>query len=224
MTLDQMASAIRNHVVDGLNGTATVSFSIEQLKDEVLLTTSAVILKLSAQGLVDINRLTQRIDGIEVRAKDLSANCNVESEIEAPHFEIPNINRGAAIPIPYLGTIDGVLSFKVYLDKDYRLHKHRLATGRFPFAWVSTTANENGMYDVFLFNTGRYNQLRFITIEALFDSPYDLYKTPYFSQIDTSEFYAPAYVQKEVIDTITKEYITYHRQLHINQAPNTQNT
>ena len=29
MTLDQMASAIRNHVVDGLNGIAIVSFPIE---------------------------------------------------------------------------------------------------------------------------------------------------------------------------------------------------
>jgi hypothetical protein len=224
MTLDEMASTIRNHVVDGLNGAASVPFSIEQLKDEILLTTSTVILKLSAQGLVDINRLTQRIDGIKITAKDLSANCQVESAIEAPHFVIPNINRGAASPIQYIGTVDGVLSFKVYLDKDYRFHKHRLATARFPFAWVSTTANSDGMYDVFLFNMGKYNQLRFVTIEALFDNPYDLYKTAYFDQMDTAEFYAPAYVQKEVIDTITKEYINYHRQLHVNQAPNTQKT
>jgi hypothetical protein len=60
--------------------------SLEQLQDEILLTTSAVIVKLSAQGFVDINKLTQRIDGIRIECKDLSANCSVESSIGAPHF------------------------------------------------------------------------------------------------------------------------------------------
>jgi hypothetical protein len=44
-----MASAVRNHVADGLNGIFNI-FSLEQLQDEILLTTSAVIVKLSAQG------------------------------------------------------------------------------------------------------------------------------------------------------------------------------
>jgi hypothetical protein len=34
---------------DGLNGISFI-FSLEQLQDEILLTTSAVIVKLSAQG------------------------------------------------------------------------------------------------------------------------------------------------------------------------------
>jgi hypothetical protein len=51
MTLSEMASAVRNHVADGLNGISSTSFSLEQLQDEILLTTSAVIVKLSAQGL-----------------------------------------------------------------------------------------------------------------------------------------------------------------------------
>jgi hypothetical protein len=48
MTLSEMASAVRNHVADGLN--IFNIFSLEQLQDEILLTTSAVIVKLSAQG------------------------------------------------------------------------------------------------------------------------------------------------------------------------------
>jgi hypothetical protein len=72
----------------------------EQLQDEILLTTSAVIVKLSAQGLLDINKLTQRIDGIRIECKDLSANCSVESSIGAPHFN-PNINRAIADPIQF---------------------------------------------------------------------------------------------------------------------------
>jgi hypothetical protein len=49
-----MASAVRNHVADGLNGISSTSF-LEQLQDEILLTTSAVIVKLSAQGWILIN-------------------------------------------------------------------------------------------------------------------------------------------------------------------------
>jgi hypothetical protein len=37
----------------------------EQLQDEINLTTSAIIVKLSAQGW-NINKLTQRIDGIRM--------------------------------------------------------------------------------------------------------------------------------------------------------------
>jgi hypothetical protein len=51
MTLSEMASAVRNHVADGLNGISSTSFLWSSYKTEILLTTSAVIVKLSAQGL-----------------------------------------------------------------------------------------------------------------------------------------------------------------------------
>jgi hypothetical protein len=44
-----MASAVRNHVADGLNGISSTSF-LEQLQDEILLTTSAVIVKYLLRG------------------------------------------------------------------------------------------------------------------------------------------------------------------------------
>lgn len=222
MTLQEMASSVRNHVRDGLNGVSETSFSIEQLQDEIILTTSAVIIELSTKGLIDINKLTQRIDGIRIECKDLSANCNVEAEIQAPHFSIPNVNRLLSEPISFLGSMDGSLSFKVYYDRDYTNHKYRLATARMPYAWVSSTADSDGLHDVFLFNMGKYNNLRFISIDALFDNPYDINKTPYYSQFASTEFYAPGYVQKEVIDKLTQQYVNYYRQLHMNQKPNTQ--
>lgn len=222
MTLAEIASTIKNHVVDGLNGISSVSFSTAQLQEEVILTTSAVIVKLVAQGLLDLNKLTQRIDGIRIECKDLSANCQVESELGAPHFLIPNVNRVVREPITFLGTLDGELSFKVYYDKDYRYHKYRLATARQPFAWVSTTPDADGMHDVFLFNLGKYNELKFISIEAMFDNPNNILKTPYYEQFSSSEFYAPGYIQQEVIDTITQKYVSYYRQLHLSQKPNTQ--
>ena len=182
MTLSEMASAVSNHVRDGLDGVSSSAFSIDQLKDEILLATTSIIVKLTAQGLLDINKLSQRVDGISIECKDLSANCNVEAAVNAPHFVIPNINRAVQDPIQFLGTMDGGLSIKVYYDRDYRYHKYRLATSKRPFAWVSTVPNSIGLHDVFLFNMGKYNALKFISIDAIFDNPYDLLNTPYYDQ------------------------------------------
>ena len=217
-----MASAIRNNVVSGLNGAGELTFSIEQLQDEIILATATVIVQADAQGLLDLERIHQRVDGIRVACKDISGNCNVPTNIAPPHFTIPNINRTADNPISYLGSMDGMLEFKVYFDRDYRYHQYRLATATKPFAWISTSANSDGMFDVFLFNTGKYNNLQFITIEMLLDNPYDLLNTEYYGQFSSSEFYAPLFVQEQVIDNITKKYVSYYRQLGIWQKPNVQ--
>ena len=222
MTLKQLSSAVHSNVVSGINGMDSLTFSIEQLQDEIILTSSAVVVKMVAQGLISAERLHQRIDGIRIACADLSANCDVPSNIAVPHFEIPNINRIAENPISYLGSVDAGLVFKVYFDHDWRFHKYRLATANKPFAWVSSTANGNGFYDVFLFNMGKYNNLKFITIEMLLDNPYDLLKSDYFEQFNASEFYAPLAVQQEVIDILTKKYLSYFRQLYKAQTPNIQ--
>jgi hypothetical protein len=75
---------------------------------------------------------------------------------------------------------------------------------------------------VYLFNLGTYNNLQFISIDAIFDNPYDIQTTAYFDQFLQSEFYAPLFIQKEVINTLSKEYVDYHRKLHMKKAPNTQ--
>jgi hypothetical protein len=42
-------------------------------------------------------------------------------------------------------------------------------------------------------------------MDALFDNPYDLLNTEYYDQFVSAEFYAPSYVQMEVIDTLTQK-------------------
>jgi hypothetical protein len=56
--------------------------------------------KTICSGVVDINKLTQRIDGIRIECKDLSTKlCRVF--YRRPHFLIPNINRAIADPIQF---------------------------------------------------------------------------------------------------------------------------
>jgi hypothetical protein len=222
MTLKQLATAVRNHVVDGLKGVSYTAFSIEQLEEEILLLAQTVMMEFSAKGIIDITKYAQRIDGIKLSCDSLSNNCNVESEACAPHFEIPSVNLAIPVPIPYMGTDDTHMTFKVYFDRDYRFHKYRLATGNEPFAWVSTTENSNGLFDVYLFNMNKYSNLKFIGIEAVFDNPYKLLNTAYFAQFSDSDFYAPAVVQDEILNRMTKKYIQYYRQFEKILKPNTQ--
>lgn len=222
MTLQEMASAVRNHVVDGLDGISNTSFSVQQLQDEILLVAPAIMLKMANEGILDMTKLYQRIDGIRLECVDVSANCEVPTDVCAPHFMLPNVNLAAPEPISFLGTIDSTISFKVYYDREFRFHKYRLATARAPFAWVSTRANNEGMYDVYLFNLGKFSNLQFLSVDALFDNPYDLLKTPYYDQFSSSEFYAPSFVQSQIIDALTAKYVEYYRKLHMAPKPNTQ--
>jgi hypothetical protein len=73
------------------------------------------------------------------------------------------------------------------------------------------------MHDVFFNLIWKYNALQFISMDALFDNPYDLLNTEYYDQFASAEFYAPSYVQMEVIDTLTQKYVNYYRQMHMNQ-------
>jgi hypothetical protein len=59
-----------------------------------------------------------------------------------------------------------------------------------PFAWVSSLYSD-GMHDVFFF-IWKYNALQFISMDALFDNPYDLLNTEYYDQFASAEFYAQA--------------------------------
>jgi hypothetical protein len=40
---------------------------------------------------------------------------------------------------------------------------------------------------------------------TLYLNPYDLLNTEYYDQFASAEFYAPSYVQMEVIDTLTQK-------------------
>jgi hypothetical protein len=64
--------------------------------------------KTICSGVVDINKLTQRIDGIRIECGLISKLlCRVF--YRRPHFLIPNINRAIADPIQFLGTMDGAV-------------------------------------------------------------------------------------------------------------------
>jgi len=219
-----MASAIRNHVVDGLKGVSNEAFSIEQLMDEILLEAKTLLAIRIREGVIDPRSINQRIDGIELICKDTSDNCTIDSGIVAPHITIPKLLISIPLEdaLEYVGPMDNSKNFKVYTDIDYKYHKYRLTGKSSPYVWINTSGSKEGMYDVYFFNMGKYNNLKFVSVVALFENPESLYHSEYAAQLESSEFFAPDMIQKEVIDSITQKYVNYYRQLNRQIEPNTQ--
>ena len=226
MTLKQMASAIRNHVVDGVKGAHNEAFSTEQLMHEIILQAETLIIQSIKQGILKRNGLTQRLDGVEIHCADMSGNCEIDSQMSAPHITVPKLSQLFDISesIEYLGPMDNTYNIQVYSNSDYRYHKYNQVTGNKPYAWVNTTSIVPGMYEIYFFNLGKYNNLKFVSISALFENPYEILNTPYADQFSTAEFYAPIMIQSQVIDILTQKYINYYRQLNTPVQPNTQET
>jgi uncharacterized protein VirK/YbjX len=65
-----------------------------------------------------------------------------------------------------------------------------------PFAWISSTPDANGV-NVFLLIWVNTMRFKFISMDALFDNPYDLL-TPYYDQFAAAEFYAQAMCRKVI--------------------------
>ena len=226
MTLRQIASTIRNHVVDGLKGVTNEAFSLEQLMHEILVRTEGLIAEGVLQKTLIVSNISQRIDGIEIQCADTSSSCTIKSLVSVPKLSIPKLSQAIDVgdAISYVGPMDNSVSFKVYVSTDYRFHQYRQLTGDRPYVWINTSSNTEGVYDMYFFNLGKYNNLKFVSISALFENPYDLLKMPYAEQFSTTEFYAPAIIQNRLIEELTQRYVSYYRQLNTPVQPNTQET
>jgi hypothetical protein len=224
MTLKGMASAIRNHVVDGLKGVTNEAFSTEQLLHEILIETNALIQQGVLQGTIDPTTLHQRVDGIETECADLSRNCSVPSLSSHPRILVPKlyILRDAEDSISFLGSVDNLLQIKLYFDADYRYHQYNIVTKDKPYAYVNVAATNNGMSEIFFFNLDNYENLKYVSLTALFEDPYKWLETEYKDQFISSEFYAPKALQSQVIAVLTQKYVNYYRQMNTPLQPNTQ--
>lgn len=218
MTALEIVSTIRNHVVDGLKGVNMEAFSKEQLLHEVMIAASSLIEQAIQQGTLKRENVSQRIDGLELICKDISNSCEVSSHVTAKHIEIPKLlqTMSSSEAIIYLGPMDNSFSIKVYDDMNYRYNKYSFTNNSKPYAWVSKASSAvDGHYDVYIFNLGDYGGLKFVSIEAVFENPYDLLNTEYSNQFVSQEFYAPTMIQQQIIDTLTQKYVSYYRQLNM---------
>lgn len=220
--LDKLASAIHNNVLSGLAGFHTnFSISMEQLKDAIVDERLLLIKEYMTKGVLTPDDLYISINCIPVDCKDIErCQCNSnECLTELPHFEIPQlINDLGDSKISYLGSNDRMNPFIFYTSLtpiNYRQYKKRKKNK--PYVWIDTTPNENGMYDCFIFNAPLLNQ---VSITAAFKDIRQLEQMAS-CNCNISDEHRNS-LDAEIIDRVTKKFVTYYRQMHMPPIPNTQ--
>jgi hypothetical protein len=217
MTHNEIASAVRNHVVDGLSGAVSdQEFSIHQLHDEVDLTRASLVYALSLTQKIDLGSLSQTKSNIPVVCRSMNSACDFYLPGDSiPSISIPKISRlGKGSPILYLGTNDMRDPIDVYYNiTDIRDHEIRMTTKHRPFAWVDLgSENGTGMTDIWLFNTESYIGLKFLKVIGVYDYPAQVISE---YSMDETEYPAPPSIQLQIINTLTEKYIRYYRSLNV---------
>lgn len=226
MTLNEITAAIRNRVSDGLSGNiSNQAYSIKQLEEEVDIERAAYIQSYADSGRkINPKYMYQSIDGLHVKCMDLSNNapCGFTSGEGVPAVKIPAVaSTFDDSAIEYIGLMNKQEKFIVYYDTDsMENHKYRLRTKKRPFVWVDTAPDSSGMMTAYLMNAGKYFNLKYMSVRAIFEHPTQVgVDSPGFGD---KEYPAPGHVQKHIIDTLTAKYVEYFRKMNIPPLPNTQ--
>jgi hypothetical protein len=223
MTVNELASAIRNHVADGLKGVTNISFSKQQIIDEAFLLRAKFILEREMVAKFDINQYTQHLPKIFVDCKDVSRACVIKAYRSEGYMRIPApATLQSKNPITYFGTLDLRTRFKVYYSKaDALTHQYRYKTSCRPYILVDlATKDSTGYVDAyFMLRGNNYKMIEWLTLDAVFSDPRVVFE---FTGDDDTDFPAPPELQKAIIDTLSNEYINYYRKLNHMAEPNLQ--
>lgn len=226
MTLNEITSAIRNRVADGLSGNiSNQAFSILQLEEEVDLQRSSLINRHVDSGrMINPNYLYQTVDKLKLMCMDMAQNapCGEGSGEGVPAVKISPISATFDdSAVEYFGLMNKQEKFIVYYDADsIGNHKYRAKTKNRPYIWIDTTLDPDGMMTAYFLNAGRFSNLDFLSIRAIFEHP-----TRVGTLVDNFgdlEYPAPGHLQNSIIDALTEKYVQYYRKLNIINPPNTQ--
>lgn len=211
--VNKLASGIFNTIQGGLAGyNATLNISIEQLEQEVCETRLFIMKKYAMQNQLPLKDLYRSITCIEVDCASLD-KCLCSEDVSKPvaHFEIPQIfldaKEGA---IQFLGSTDKQVKFKVYTDPTiFKYHKYKTRGSKRPYVYIDITPNQNNMLDCYIFNAPLLER---VTIIAIFKDIRDLDQ---FSCCNTDQESIDniTWIDTEVRDLLTKQYVNYYRQL-----------
>ena len=128
------------------------------------------------------------------------------------HFQIPQlVTQYGKQAIDYLGSIDRQNKFKIITSlTELQNLKYRRRQSNKPYVWIDFAPNSNGMLDCFIFNAPFVKQ---ISIVAVFKDPRQLKQYQCCSENMDDNV---SFIDQIVKDKLTKDKVTYYRQL---QAP-----
>ncbi len=211
-SLNRLASMINNSINGGY-GVINENFTLEQIKDEIVLTSRTEMKKLELAGKISKDELYQRIDCVEVECKPLTeCGCiGLSREAKGLYVEIPLVTD-----IRYIGTIEYNQEFNIYYGSNISYMGTNRFTKNKPTAWVRNKRS------ITILNPPTYD-LEFISIEAIFSDPREtsIFNCSGSCVDDDDIFPAPDYLIEIVKDRIIQKYLGVYKAMNPNQ-PNTQ--
>ncbi len=221
MTLEKLTSSIYNNVMSGLKGlTINSPFTLEQIEDQIIQERLTIIKEYALKNIIPIKDLLYSIRCIEVDCKSLDrCLCPIGEKTNLKHFEIPQtFNDFGEQSIDFIGSTDGAIEYKIYMDNSYKVHKHKRRGADKPYVWVDTTPNSNNMYDAFLFNVSPL--LSKLLVRLI---PKDPRQLSNYDCCSDEEIHNINFIDGEIEKRVTEKYIRYYRQMALVITPNDQN-
>lgn len=219
---ERLASAIQNDVYSGLRGYhENLSMDLEQLEDEIVQERLTVIKEYILKGVLAKKDLLLSLNCLAVDCKDLEKcnRCRDDFPFGTPtaHFEIPQlITDFGGVGIEFIGTVDKTISFTVYTSMTAALkHKYRKRRANKPYVYIDTTPNENGMFDVFVFNAPF---IKYVSVVGVFKDLRQVEESQ--CCIDLTKNFS--FIDSEIQKRLTQKKLYYYRQLSAPLAPNDQ--
>lgn len=219
MYIEKLASQIINDILSGLRGYHNnISISREQVEDEIVAYRLSILKDYFLKGIYPIKDLLMAINCIEVDCNSLE-RCSCADNIKnVKHFQIPQlVTQYGKQAIDYLGSIDRQNKFKIITSlTELQNLKYRRRQSNKPYVWIDFAPNSNGMLDCFIFNAPFVKQ---ISIVAVFKDPRQLKQYQCCSENMDDNV---SFIDQIVKDKLTKDKVTYYRQLQAPILPNNQ--
>jgi hypothetical protein len=222
---------------------SNLSISEDQVFDEIDLQRADLIHKYDGTKKLDTAFLEQTVCDIEVICRPCAKACRILPETffpktgadtistglssfgssggkislepEIPSLKIPKLLSGFdRKSLSYVGLSNKREDFIVYFDMNsIGIHKRRMRTKHAPFAWVDTNTCSENMMTIYLFNLGKYNSIKFLTVRGMFEHPAYLHSLD--PKLRDREYPAPGHLKNMIIDALTEKYVRYYRQANV---------
>jgi len=167
-TLLQLASIVQN-TINGGWGVINENIHINQIKDEIVMTSRRLFDEYRRNGFFsdyELSQFYQRINCIELVCRPLTECCGIDlqSEQKVLYAKIPPV-----IDVRYVGSMDYYESFLIKTGTTLNIFGVGRFTRNKPIAWI------RGNTELIIINPPTYD-LQYIAIEAFFQDPRELYQ------------------------------------------------
>ncbi len=221
MTLDEIAGSIRNNIGNGLKEVTNYDYSLEQIKKEISLVRASIVLKESKNGILNPEHFIQRFDNLDLTLTNFPYTAITNSPEKVWYTQIPRLAMTVDnSSLTFVGPTDFSQDFKKYYDRAYKSHRYNRITSMYPFVYVDLSHDYNNHTDLYFFNLDG-SGLKKVSVRGIAADPVAVLEADGIFGED-EEFPAPQAVQDVIIETITRKYILYYRQLNHPTQPNTQ--